>query len=116
MQFEFICKIKPVLFVNVTVCSEFQCINTREFLQTDWIGSVPKSSLFCAACMGFWPLCWLGIFKYSYVKLMFCSSSYILCCSVFWFVLVLGGCFVFIFGGFFVWGFFWGGLIFNTKF
>lgn len=109
MQFEFICKIKPVLFVNVTVCSEFQCINTREFLQTDRIGSVPKSSLFCAACMGFWPLCWLGIFKYSYVKLMFCSSSYILCCRGFLVCVGFGGLFCFYFWGVFCLGLFFGG-------
>lgn len=62
MQFEFICKIKPLLFVSVNVYSEFQCINVTEFLQTDRIGPVPELSLFNAACLGFWPLCWLGFF------------------------------------------------------
>lgn len=45
MQFAFICKIKPVLFVSVTIYSEFQCVSVTEFLQTDRIGPVPELSL-----------------------------------------------------------------------
>lgn len=68
MQFLFICKIKPLLFLNVIVYSEFQRVNVTQVLQTDRIGPVPELSQFSAACMGFWPLFWLGFFKYSYVK------------------------------------------------
>lgn len=81
MQFEFICKIKLVLFTSVIIYNEFQCINVLvEFLQTDRTGPVTELSLFSTGCMVFLPLSWVGVFKYSYVKWMFCSSSCILCC------------------------------------
>lgn len=79
MQFEVFCKIKPVLFLSVIIYNEFQCINVlTEFLQT---GPITELSLFSTGCVFFLPLYWLGFFKYSYVKWMFCSSSRILCCS-----------------------------------
>lgn len=53
MQFEFICKIKPVLFISVIICNEFQCMNVlTEFLQSDRTGPVTELSLFSTGCMG----------------------------------------------------------------
>lgn len=54
MQFEFICKIKLVLFTSVIIYNEFQCINVLvEFLQTDRTGPVTELSLFSTGCMVF---------------------------------------------------------------